>query len=83
MHESTFYKRQERDGYSVEEALSIPKGVPRWIWLIEQEEGLPIVEVIKREQLMGVSDADIARSFDVKVDTLGHWIRKFKREGKL
>lgn len=83
MHSSTFYKRQTQDGYTVDEALLIPKGMPRWMWQVQQEEGCSIIEVIKREKLMSVSDADIARSFGVKKDTLGYWIRKFKREGKL
>ena len=78
----TYYKRLEY-GYTVEEALLIPKNMPRWMWLVEQEEGLPIIEVVKREKSFGVSDAELAFSFEVHKDTLGHWLRKWRREGKL
>jgi hypothetical protein len=82
MHDSTFYKRLDY-GFTVEQALLIPKHMPRWMFQIEQEEGLSILEVVKREKAMGVSDADLAFSFEVKKDTLGHWLRKWRRAGEL
>lgn len=82
LHESTFYKRLDY-GYTPEQALSIPKGMPRWMWQIEQEAGRDIIEVVRFERSLGLSDARIAEGFGVKKDTLGHWIRKWKREGKL
>jgi hypothetical protein len=79
----TWHKRITRDGYTPEQAFHVPKRMPLWMWLIEQEERMPIIEVVRREQLAGVSDSMIAASFGVHKDTLGHWIRKWKREGKL
>jgi hypothetical protein len=79
----TYNKRITRDGYTPEQAWLIPVGMPRWMWLVEQEESMPIVEVVKREKSAGVSDAQIACSFGVSKHVLSHWMRKWKREGKL
>ena len=82
MHERTFYKRLGY-GYTVEQAHLIPKHMPRWMWLVEQEEGQPIIDVVERLKSCGMSDAAIAYSFEVNKHTLGHWLRKWRREGKL
>lgn len=82
MHQSTYYKRLDY-GYSIEEAHFIPKRMPRWMFAIEQSEGLPILEVVKREVAAGVNDVQMAHSFDVNPATLYHWLRKWRRAGEL
>lgn len=82
MNESTLYKRLDY-GYTPTEALSIPKHMPRWMWQIEQEAGRDILDVIRFERGMGLSYSRIAEGFGVNRHTLFHWVRKWKREGKL
>jgi hypothetical protein len=82
MDYSTFYKRLAY-GYTVAEALLIPYQMPRWMFAIEQEEGMPIIDVVKREKSLGVSDGRLAESFEINKHTLGHWLRKWRRAGQL
>jgi len=79
---STFYKRLGY-GFSFEDAHALAKNKPRWMAVIERDEGFDFIEILKRERSCGVSDAQIARSFSVHKDTLGHWIRKWKNAGLL
>jgi transposase-like protein len=82
MDYSTFYKRLAY-GYTVAEALLIPKRMPRWMYAVEQEEGLSIIDVVKRERAAGVNNVQIAHSFEVNPATLYSWIRKWRRAGVL
>lgn len=82
-HYSRYNKRMTRYGFNHEQAFFVPVRQPLWQWLVEQEERLPIIQVVQRERNHGVTDAEIARGFGVKKDTLGHWIRKWKKQGLL
>jgi len=82
-HYSRYNKRLTAYGYTHEQAYAVPIRQPLWQWLIEQEEGLPIIEVIQRELDHGISVSEIARGFDVKICTLYHWVRKWKKQGLL
>jgi transposase-like protein len=44
---------------------------------------LPIIDVVKRERAAGVSNVQIAYSFEVNPATLYSWIRKWRRAGQL
>lgn len=75
------YWRRLSYGWPHDVAVLARKGMPRWMFEVEREEGRPIIEVVKSQKIAGASDAEIARSFEVKKDTLGHWIRKWKKAG--
>lgn len=75
--------RVRRYGFTPEEAFTIPKNKPLWMARIESDEGLSMVDIVKRERRVGVSDAMIAASYDIHKDTLGHWIRKWQKSGLL
>lgn len=77
------YHKRLAYGYTPEQALHLPVRMPRWMAAIEAEEGMPIVDVIKRELKAGMNYSQIARSFDVRVDTMYHWIRKWIDKGLL
>ena len=78
-----YYSRAKRCGWTIQQTRSIPLGYHKWIWEIEQEEGMPITEVIKRERRAGCSYQTIARSFGVHRETLRRHINNWKREGLL
>jgi DNA invertase Pin-like site-specific DNA recombinase len=78
-----YHKRLTCYGYTPEEALYLPVRMPRWMAAIEAEEGMPIIDVIKRELKAGSNYSQIARSFDVHRDTMYHWIRKWNDKGLL
>lgn len=80
---SRFRKRISSYGFTPEEALHCPAGMPLWAYRLTQEEGQPLDAIIRREQACKVSLARMAESFGVKKCTLGHWARKMKREGGL
>jgi hypothetical protein len=77
------YQKRLAYGYTPEQAFSLPKRMPRWMAAIEEEEGLPIIDVIKRELKAGNNYSQIARSFDLPIWKMYHWIRKWTKEGKL
>jgi DNA invertase Pin-like site-specific DNA recombinase len=75
------YQKRLAYGYTPEQAFSLPKRMPRWMAAIEDEEGLPIVDVINRELKAGMNYSQIARSFDMNIATLYHWIQKWEKQG--
>lgn len=79
---SRYTKRLEY-GYTPEQALTIPPGIPRWMAEVEKEEGCNFLSFLRRERTIGQTWAQIARSIEVKKDTLGHWVRKYQRAGLL
>lgn len=80
---SRYHKRLTCYGYTPEQALQLPVRMPRWMAAIEAEEGMPIIDVIKRELKAGMNYSQIARSFDLPIWKMYHWIRKWTKEGKL
>ena len=80
---SRYRKRITRDGFTHEEALHCPVGMPLWAYRLTQEEGQPFESILRRELACKVSIARMAESFGVKECTLGHWTRKLIREGGL
>jgi hypothetical protein len=77
------YQKRLAYGYTPEQAFSLPKRMPRWMAAIEDEEGMPIIDVIKRELKAGNNYSQIARSFDLPIWRMYHWIRKWAKEGML
>jgi hypothetical protein len=76
-----YHKRLTCYGYTPEQALYLPVRMPRWMATIEAEEGLPIIDVINRELKAGMNYSQIARSFDMNIATLYHWIQKWEKQG--
>lgn len=85
MTEAEYQRYQKRlaYGWRAEQALLVPRNIPRWVDDIEKEYQCSFVLFLKRERTLGQSWAQIARSIEVKKDTLGHWVRKYKRQGLL
>lgn len=78
-----YQKRITRDGYTPEQAFYLPPNIPRWQFIVEQEEGAPVYDVVRREMNRGLSLTHIARSFEVSKDVLCYWVRKWKKQGLL
>ena len=80
MNRSSYYKRLSY-GYSVEEAHTLPKNKPRWMQRIEDEEQMPMRDLLAHAAVMAVATgytcADLAREWGVHKDTLGYWARKW------
>jgi hypothetical protein len=75
------YARRKRYGFTKKQAKEVPAGMPLWMWKIEQAEGMSFAKFVNNHMKFGVSDAEIARSCEVKKDTMGYWIRKYRRLG--
>jgi len=82
MHLSTFYARTAK-GYTVEQALTMPKYVRKWQFELEAKEGQTLLEIVRREFAAGVSLHAIERSFGLKRDTLYYRVKRWKEQGLL
>lgn len=77
------YWKRLQYGYSHDQAYSVPKGMPRWMFDIEQQEQRSIIDVVSQAFRAGSTIADIARSFGVSHSRIFHWVRKWRKEGLL
>ena len=57
---SRYRKRITRDGFTPEEALHCPVGMPLWAYRLTQEERMPLDAIIRRELACKVSIARMA-----------------------
>jgi len=79
-HYQRYYQRIKAGKFTEEEAYHCPAHTPLWMYRLEKEEGIPLMEIIAQELARGFCVAEIARSFEVHRDTLDHWIKKLKRQ---
>tara|TARA_R110000868_G_scaffold207972_5_gene457115 strand:+ start:1809 stop:1994 length:186 start_codon:yes stop_codon:yes gene_type:complete len=53
----------------------------KWARKVEEEEGMPIVEVIKRERSFGVPDCTIAASFEIDRKAYQAMLDRLRKKG--
>lgn len=78
---STLHRRIKYYGYTLDEAINCPSGTPLWLYRIEQDEGMPLVELLRgaaaTAKQTGYTLADMAREWGVAHHTLQHWSTKY------
>jgi hypothetical protein len=52
-----------------------------WARQVEEEEGMCIIDVIRRERAFGVSDAVIADSFEIQAKCFNAAMRRLRDKG--
>lgn len=77
VHYRTLVSRLERDGYTDEEAMSIPPNVPRWVWHIEQREGRSLREILEEAARRGRKLTYLADAYEVPYERLRSYVRKW------
>ena len=78
---STYYKRIALWGYTQDEAGTCPRGMPVWMYRIEQSEARSVRDMLAEGAATardtGYSLADHAREWGVNPSTLQHWSDKW------
>lgn len=78
---STLHRRIRYYGFTLDEAINCPSGVPLWMYRIEQDEGQQMVDLLRDAASAacetGYTLADLAREWGVNSHTLQHWSKKW------